>query len=91
VAAASGRLDGLAAVAGIFGGSFLFGEVFPLVRGFYESTPLGPLTITDLIGAPRWVIAAAITGIAIAGFVFAARIERRPTPTTGSAQLADHR
>lgn len=77
VAAASGRWDGLATVAGMFAGVLVFGELFPLLRRFYDSTPMGPIGLNDVVGAPRWVVAVGITVIALAGFVVAERIERR--------------
>jgi uncharacterized membrane protein YedE/YeeE len=77
VAAASGRLDGLATVAGLFAGGFVFGELFPLLRGFYDATPMGPIGLDDLVGMPRWVVALVITLLAMGAFVLAERIERR--------------
>jgi uncharacterized membrane protein YedE/YeeE len=76
VAAASGRLDGLATVLGLFAGGFVFAELFPLLRGFYGATPMGPLTIGDLVGLPQAVAALAIATLALAAFVVAERIER---------------
>jgi uncharacterized protein len=63
VAAAAGRLDGLAVAAGI--------------RPLVDSTPLGAVTLTQLAGLPRAAGVLAITFAALAGSVLAARIERR--------------
>jgi hypothetical protein len=76
VAAATGRPDGLAVVAGMLGGIWLFGEAFPLVERFYASTQRGSLTIPNLIGAPYGVVVFAVVAIALGAFAGASRIER---------------
>jgi uncharacterized membrane protein YedE/YeeE len=83
VAAASGRLDGLATVLGLFAGVFVFGEVFGLLRGFYDTTPLGTIGLHDVVGLPRGVVVALVALLAGAGFVVAERIERRASPAGG--------
>lgn len=67
VAAASGRLDGIAVVIGMFTGVVLFGVVSPGVQEFYQSTPRGALTLDQLaLSKSVWVFI--ITIIALAGF-----------------------
>ncbi len=75
VGAASGRLDGLAAVAGLVVGTWVFGELFGAIRGFYEATPLGPLTIPDLTGLPAWIVVALFDALALAAFTLLRRFE----------------
>lgn len=76
VAAAAGRLDGLGVIAGMLLGVLAFNLSFDWVAGFYESTPLGAVTWTDLLGVSRGVGVAIVTAFALAGFGLAARIER---------------
>jgi len=76
VAAASGRLDGIGAIAGILLGIVLFNAIYPSIAPFYQSTALGPVSFPDLFGIPRGVGVAAVTFIALGGFVLAGRIER---------------
>ncbi len=76
VAAATGRLDGVGVIVGMLLGVFLFNAVFTFVGDFYASTPLGAVTLTDLIGVSRGIGVAIVTLAAIAGFVLASRIER---------------
>ena len=76
VAAASGRLDGIGVIAGMLAGVAIFNAAFPLIAGFYASTPLGAVTLTDLAGLPYGTGVAAIALLAIAGFTLAARVER---------------
>lgn len=76
VAAVSGKLDGLGVIGGMLFGVALFNVAFPMLAPFYDSTPLGAVTLTDLAGVPRGVGVAVVTGVALAGFALAARIER---------------
>lgn len=76
VAAATGRLDGLALVAGMFAGIWLFAEAFPMLERFYGSTPRGTLTIPTLLGVPHGVVVFALVAIALGAFVGAGRFER---------------
>jgi hypothetical protein len=76
-AAASGRLDALATVAGLLGGTWLFGEVFPALRGLYEATPIAASTLPDLFGLAEGVVAVGVLVLALAAFAVAERLERR--------------
>lgn len=79
VAAASGRIDGLAVIGGMLIGIVAFNASYDRIAPLYESTPLGPVTFTDLAGVPRGVGVAAVTAMALAGFALARRIERTPS------------
>jgi hypothetical protein len=76
VAAASGRLDGLAVIAGMLLGVVAFNLAFDWVAPFYGSTGLGAVTLTDLIGVSRGTGVAAVTVVALGGFGLAAVLER---------------
>jgi hypothetical protein len=76
VAAATGRLDGLALIGGMLGGIWLFGEAFPRLERFYASTPRGTLTLPALLGVPHGVVVFALVAIALGAFSGAGRIER---------------
>jgi uncharacterized membrane protein YedE/YeeE len=76
VAAATGRMDGAGVVVGVLLGVFLFNCVFPRIEGFYESTALGAVTLSDLLGISRGAAVALVTAAALGGFVLAERIER---------------
>jgi uncharacterized protein len=75
VAAAAGRLDGLAVIGGMLLGVVLFNLAFDWVAPFYESTALGAVTFAELAGISRGAGVALVTALALAGFVVAARIE----------------
>jgi uncharacterized membrane protein YedE/YeeE len=75
VAAASGRGDGLAVLAGMFSGVLVTGLAFAPLAGFYESTARGPLTVPDWLGVPEGAVVAVVVAIALVGFRVAERIE----------------
>lgn len=77
VAAATGRGDGIAAVGGMLAGVLLFAELFPLLAGFYESTPRGALTLPAITGLSHGAWIAIIVAAALGGFAGAEWIERR--------------
>ena len=76
VAAATGRLDGLGVIAGMLAGIVLFNAAFDRIARLYESTPLGAVAFTDLIGISRGAGVAMVTALALAGFAVIARFER---------------
>lgn len=76
VAAAAGKLDGLATMGGIFAGILLFDASLPWMGGFHESTALGAVTFTDLWGISQGAGVALVTAVALAGFLAARRLER---------------
>ncbi len=79
VSASSGRRDGFAVVGGMAAGVLLFGLAYPAVRGVYEATPLGDVTLPVLLGVPAGVVVFVVTAMAIGLFTAATAIERRVT------------
>jgi uncharacterized protein len=76
VAAAAGRFDGLAVIAGMLLGIASFNALFDWIRPLVESTSLGAVTLAQLAGVPQGAGVLAVTAAALAGFAAAARIER---------------
>ena len=76
VSAATGRLDGLAVVIGMCIGVLLFNLAFDQISAFYMSGAMGSVTLTDLAGVSRGTGVAIVTGLALAGFAVATRLER---------------
>jgi len=76
VAAASGHMDGLGVIGGMLLGVIAFNLVFDRIAAFYDSTPLGAVTLTDLVGVPHGFGIAVVAAVALVGFAVAARIER---------------
>jgi uncharacterized membrane protein YedE/YeeE len=77
VSAGSGRLDGLAAVGGIFLGILAAGLAFPLLADFYASGARGVLTLPDASGLPEGVVVLLVTLAALGLFQLIAKRERQ--------------
>ena len=76
VAAATGRFDGVGVMGGMLIGVVLFNALFDSIAGFYQSTPLGAVTFTELLGVSRGAGVGLVALVALAGFALARRIER---------------
>jgi hypothetical protein len=77
VAAATGRLDGIVFLAGIVAGIFAFGELYPLLKGFYSSTPMGSITLPGILGISQGLAIFLVAAMAIGGFAGATWVEKR--------------
>ena len=82
VAAASGRVDGVAVMVGMLGGVLATGMVLPAFGSFFTSTARGGLTLPSVLGVSTGVTVFGIVCMALAGFVVAGRIERRSAGRT---------
>jgi hypothetical protein len=63
---------------GLFAGVLLTGLAFAPLRGLYESTARGPLTLPAWLGVPYGAVVLAVVAVALVGFRVAERIERAP-------------
>ncbi len=77
VAAATGRRDGVAVVAGMLAGVVVFAEAYPLLRGLYESGSRGSLTLPQAFGISHGAVVFAIAAMAIGAFRIAEWFEQR--------------
>jgi hypothetical protein len=78
VSLASGKLDALVAIGGIFAGTLLFGlglEVWPWLQGLYLEPGTGRVLLPDLFGLPAPWLALGIVLMALGAFVGAERVE----------------
>ncbi|HZF27589.1 MAG TPA: YeeE/YedE thiosulfate transporter family protein [Gammaproteobacteria bacterium] len=80
VAAATGRRDGLAVMAGLVLGIVVFNAAFVRIRGFHESTALGTVTLPEALHIGRGSAVALVTLMACGAFALAERLQ------TGSGQ-----
>jgi uncharacterized membrane protein YedE/YeeE len=78
VAAASGKLDGLATVAGVVAGTVVYGELLSVKRfaAFHESGYAGQVYLYDLVPLPPSVIALLVAVMAMGCFLGAEKLER---------------
>ena len=77
VAAATGRKDGLALIAGMFVGVFVFGEAFPAIGSFADSTARGAWTLPQALGLSYGTVVGIIVAAALGVFAGAEWLERR--------------
>ena len=77
VSAATGRIDGLAVVIGMFAGVLGMGVLFDRFKTFYESTARGSFTLPQLLNVSYGVVVFGIVIAALAGFRGAEALERR--------------
>lgn len=77
VGAATGRLDGVACVLGLFAGIFVFGEAFPLFSDFYVSTNLGRLTLPEVFNMSYGMVVFLVVAMAVGAFYTAEWAERK--------------
>ena len=76
VAAAAGRIDGAAAVAGMFAGVLGSGILFTSLRSFYELTPRGAFTLPQAFNLDEGIVVFAVVALGLMGFKVAERVER---------------
>jgi thiosulfate/3-mercaptopyruvate sulfurtransferase len=76
---AAGRLDALLFLGGAVGGSILFNEWFPHVRGLYMAGDRGVQFVHDALGLSRRVFVLSFTGVAVGAFWLAEWAERART------------
>jgi len=77
VAAATGRKDGFALIGGMLAGVFVFGEAFPAIGTFADSTARGAWTLPQALGLTYGTIVGIIVAAALGVFAGAEWLERR--------------
>ena len=75
VALATGKLDGLAVLVGLFIGIFIFGETFSFFNEFIYSTSWGQITLYEYFDSTQGLIVFLVVIFAIGGFIGAEKIE----------------
>ena len=86
VAAATGKLDGFVYLGGIIVGIVVFGEVFPLLSGFYDSTAMGQITIPEYFGISYGIVVFLVVLVAIGGFAGGSWVEKKFAAKAKEAQ-----
>jgi hypothetical protein len=76
VAVASGKKDAMVFLGGIVVGIGVFGELFPLLKDFYSATPMGRLTIPELLNISHGLVVFAVVLMAVGGFAGATSVEQ---------------
>lgn len=76
-AIATGKLDALVYALGIGGGTAVFAEAFPRLKGLYYAGKMGTLTLPQAFNLPYGVVVFAAVLMALGGFWGASKIEAR--------------
>jgi len=76
VGMATGRLDAVLFGLGILGGIFVFGEAYPAIEGFVNSTLLGELTLPEALGLRHGLVVFLVVVMALGGFKGAEVVEK---------------
>ncbi|HSK76365.1 MAG TPA: YeeE/YedE thiosulfate transporter family protein [Thermoanaerobaculia bacterium] len=77
VALATGKVDALFFILGVTVGIFGFGEAWPAIQGFANSTNLGELTLPQVFGLRYGVVVFLVVIMALGAFKGAEALERR--------------
>lgn len=77
VAGATGSLDGWVNVLGLLSGILIFGELYPLIGQFYNSTPLGEITLDHYFQLPSGVMVFILVMLALVGFWASGKLETK--------------
>lgn len=77
VSAATGRVDGMFVLLGLFGGMVIMGLLLDRFQTFFESSARGAWTLPELLGVPYGVAVAAVVALALLAFGGCEWFERR--------------
>lgn len=77
VASSTGSIDGVVNVLGLLVGILLFGELYPFLEYFYNSTPLGHITMVDYFEIPAGVMVFILVLVALLGFWLSEKLEAK--------------
>ena len=77
VGAVTGRIDAALYGAGLYVGTLLFAEVYPLIKPFHNATSLGQVTIPQYFNLPYGLVVFAVVMMALGGFWGAGWLEKR--------------
>ena len=76
VALSTGKVDALIYGGGILAGILVFGEAYPAITGFVNSSEMGQLTIPQLFNLPYGLVLFAVVLMALGGFLGATAVEK---------------
>ncbi|RPI17746.1 MAG: sulfurtransferase [Ignavibacteriae bacterium] len=71
VGVSTGRIDAMVYFIGIFGGVFIFGEMYPWLQGFADSTPMGTVTLPQFLNLPYGLVVFLVVLMAVGAFALA--------------------
>ncbi len=76
-ATATGRIDGAVYGLGIYAGTLLFAEAYPIFKPLHKATEIGQTTIPQYFNLPYGLVVFAVVVMAVGGFAGAGWVEKR--------------
>jgi hypothetical protein len=86
VAVSSAKIDAILFIAGVLCGIFAFGEAFPLLKTFFNATPMGTITLPQLLHMPYGLIVFFVVLMAVGGFAGATWVEKLMAAKKGGSE-----
>ena len=83
VAVSTGKLDAVVYLLGIIAGIVVFGELFPFLGDFYTATPMGQITLPQLLNVPYGLVVFLVSLMAVGGFAGATWVEKKMASRKG--------
>jgi uncharacterized membrane protein YedE/YeeE len=77
VSCSTGRIDAIFYVIGVFGGIFVYGEIYPLISSFANSSHMGRITIPEYFNISYGIIVFLVVLMALGGFAGAEWAEKK--------------
>ena len=77
VAFSTGKIDGLVYILGVAAGIFVFGEMYPLIEGFVNSTDMGSETLPSFFNISYGLVVFLVVVMAIGAFAAAEWSEKK--------------
>lgn len=77
VAFSTGKIDGFVYVLGVAFGILVFGEMFPMLESFFNSTNMGPQTLPSFFGLSYGLVVFLVVVMAIGAFAAAEWSEKK--------------
>jgi uncharacterized protein len=84
VAVSTGKIDAMVYLLGILAGILVFGEAFSFFKDFYNATPLGTITLPQMLGLPYGLVVFLVVLMAIGGFAGATWVEKAMAAKKGA-------
>jgi hypothetical protein len=76
VATVSGKVDALVFIGGMILGSFVFAELFPLLRGFYKAGSMGSVRLSDVFHTQSGLVALFVCIMAVGAYWLVEKVEQ---------------
>ena len=74
---AIGKIDAMVFTGGMLAGIFIFSEIFPLIKGIYESYDLGPVKVNEVLGLSTGVFVILLIIVSLVAFVIVRLIQNK--------------